>query len=81
MALVTFAVVCLVITLEGRDLLVSYQVDSLWVPLTLTALAISLVILDCMLIVLCTTTYLYSGTDNKAGNTAAAVFTFLMIIV
>jgi hypothetical protein len=47
----------------------------------LTPLAFSLVILDCMLVVLCTTTYLYSGTDNKAGNTAAAVFTFLMIIV
>ena len=47
----------------------------------MSAIAISLVILDCMLIILCTTTYLYSGTTNKAGNTVAAVFTFLMIVV
>jgi hypothetical protein len=40
-----------------------------------------LAILTCFLIVLCTTTKLYAGTANKAGNTAAAVFTFLMIFV
>jgi MFS family permease len=67
----------------GRKKLVgkSPKLDRVYIVLTLTLLAVSLVILDCMLIVLCTTTYLYSGTDNKAGNTAAAVFTFLMIIV
>jgi hypothetical protein len=58
------------------------QFDLLEIKLMSTPQPFSLVVLDCMLIVLCTTTYLYSGTDNKAGNTAAAAaFTFLTIIV
>ncbi|KAJ9637394.1 hypothetical protein H2204_004818 [Knufia peltigerae] len=44
-------------------------------------IAIGLATLILLLILLCITTKLYSGTDNKAGKTAAAVFTFLMIAV
>lgn len=34
-----------------------------------------------VLTLLCVLTELYGGTDNKAGNAAAAAFTFLLIVV
>jgi MFS family permease len=43
------------------------------------AAAVGLVVLDILLTVLCVTTKLYTGTDNRSGKVAAAVFTFLLI--
>ncbi|KAK5058471.1 hypothetical protein LTR69_006876 [Exophiala sideris] len=44
-------------------------------------IATGLAMLLVLLVLLCVTTKLYAGTDNKSGKTAAAVFTFLMIAV
>lgn len=46
-----------------------------------TIIAIGLVLMLVVLICLCVTTKLYSGTENRAGKIAAVVFTFLQVVV
>lgn len=65
----------------GRKKQISMNVTTKQECMTLTLKAIGLATLVVLLICLCITTDLYAGSTNKAGKTAAAVFTFLMIAV